>query len=54
MLLDDFDRLGERRTMAKMELNLKDHGIAYHVGRFVGQKETRILTSENWKFLCSM
>ena len=54
VLLDDFDRLGERRTMAKMELNLKDHGIAYHVGRFVGQKETRILTSENWKFLCSM
>lgn len=54
VLLDDFDRQGERRTMAKMELNLKNHEIAYHVGRFIGQKETRILTSANWKFLCSM
>ena len=24
--------------MAKMELKLKDHGIAYHVGRFVGRE----------------
>lgn len=54
ILLDDCDRSGERRTLAQMEQKLKECGIAYRTGRYAGQKETRIIASEDWRFLCSM
>ncbi len=54
ILLDDCDRSGERRTLAQMEQKLKECGIAYRIGRYAGQKETRVIVSEDWRFLCSM
>lgn len=54
ILLDDTNRGGEQRTAARMEQRLKDSRIDYKTGRYVGQKETRIWTSEDWRFLCSL
>lgn len=54
IMVDDVNRQGESNTVELIETTLKEHGIAYGEGAYKGNKETRIITSEDNKFLCTL
>lgn len=54
ILLDDFDRVGEKNTVKEMEDIFNKNKIVFHKGIFSGKKEIIIITSKNLKFLTCM
>lgn len=54
IMVDDVNRQGEYNAVKLIETTLKEHGIAYEEGVYKGNKETRIITSEDNKFLCTL
>lgn len=54
LLLDDFDRPAEQRTAHVMEETLKNSGISYAKGIYIGLKKTLILCSSDNHFLTSL
>ncbi len=54
IMVDDVNRQGECNAVELIETTLKEHGIAYEEGAYKGNKETRIITSEDNKFLCTL
>ena len=54
IIMDDFNRVTEKRTVKEMEDVLKEHGIAYKRGKYTGMKDCAIICAEHLKFLASM
>lgn len=51
IVMDDFDRIGEKNTIKEMEILFLDHNITIHKGVYYGKKETIVITSNKLKFL---
>ena len=54
IMLDDADRMQERRTMNEIDKKFKDSGIDAKRGLYSGEKDTCIWTSSMWHFLLTM
>lgn len=54
IMLDDADRMQERRTMNEIDKKFKDSGIDAKCGLYSGEKDTCIWTSSMWRFLLTM
>lgn len=54
IMVDDCERLGERRTIKELEKKLKSSNIEYVKGCYAGIKQTTILTSKDLAFFCSL
>lgn len=54
IVIDDYNRKGEKNTVLEMEKILTENGIKYAKGVYTGEKECLVITSENNKFLTSM
>ena len=54
IVVDDFNRQGEKNTVKVLEETLIEHHIAYKKGVYSGQKDCLIICSEDLEFVCSM
>lgn len=54
IMLDDADRMQERRTMNEIDKKFKDSGIDTKRGLYSGEKDTCVWTSSMWRFLLTM
>lgn len=54
ILIDDCERGGELNTCEKIKEKLSANNIVWHEGIYSGEKEVRIIVSNNLKFLCTL
>lgn len=54
ILIDDFEREGERATVAELTRILRERGVAFREATYSGIKQMRIIVSPDKKFLCSL
>lgn len=54
IIMDDYNREGEQETIALLKSLLSKKRIPYCEGIYSGQKDTLVLCSENYSFLCSL
>lgn len=54
IVMDDAERIGEKRTIDDIQTVLKSHGIVSCVGEYVGLKTDCVIASESNKFMCSL
>lgn len=54
IMIDDYERIGEKHTVEKMKEKLNDAGLKYKTGVYSGKKDLLLFASEDLKFLCSM
>ena len=54
IIIDDYERKGERNTAIAIMSELKKAGIKYCNTGYFGIKGTAVIVSENLKFLCSL
>jgi len=54
ILIDDYNRKGEQRTVEVIEKKLTDCSIQFSSGVYYGAKYLYVITSENLSFLCTV
>lgn len=54
IVIDDYNRKGEKNTVSEIERILKEHNISYCKGIYYGEKECMVISSTKLKFVCSM
>ena len=54
IVIDDYNRKGEKNMVIEMEKVLQENGIKYNKGVYAGEKECLVIVSPNNKFLTSM
>ena len=54
IIIDDYNRKGEKNTVYEIEHILKHNGISYTKGIYNGEKQCMLICSEKLKFICSM
>lgn len=54
IVIDDYNRQGEKNMVEILEMILKENEIIYIKGIYSGQKDCIVICSENLKFVCSM
>lgn len=54
IVIDDYNRKGEKNTVNEIEGILKEHNISYCKEIYYGEKECMVISSEKLKFICSM
>lgn len=54
IVVDDYNRHGEKNMVAVLESLLQENNIAYKKGVYSGQKDCIVICSDNFRFLCSM
>lgn len=54
IVIDDYNRMGEKRMTAELEGILTDAGIKYHKGSLSGARDTLIIATEDYKWLCTL
>ncbi len=54
ILVDDYNRAGEKEMVKKLETLLEEAGIKFAKEIYSGEKQLAVITSENWSFLCSL
>jgi hypothetical protein len=54
IILDDFDRPGEKDTFKELESVLKDNGIVFYHSTYYGRSLVKVITSEAYKYCCSI
>lgn len=54
IVLDDFNRAGEKNTVNVIRNILRECGISYWEKVYRGNKDLYLLVSRDWKFLCSL
>lgn len=54
IMIDDYERQGEKRTVEKMLEALRDAGIMCKTGVYSGKKDLMVIASEDLGFVCSM
>ncbi len=54
IVIDDYNRIGEKRMTSELEKIFTDNDIDYYKGRYTGEKDTLVIASEKNKWVCSM
>lgn len=54
IILDDYERNGEKRMVDMLERQLEDNNIKFHRGIYEGAKDVYLCVSEKWKFLVTL
>ena len=54
VIIDDYNRKGEKYTADLIMRKLKEYGIRYFSGEYWGIKGTIVIVSEDLRFLCSL
>ena len=54
IIIDDYERKGERRMVNILENKLKQANIIYYKGEYSSMKNVCIIVSNKWKFLTSL
>ncbi|OIQ22727.1 hypothetical protein [Lacinutrix sp. MedPE-SW] len=54
IILDDYQRQGEKDTFYKLQSVFKEKGIIIYHETFFGFKEVKIITTEKYKYCCSI
>lgn len=54
ILLDDYDRKGEKHMIEQLKHILEENNIAYEIGLYWGNKDLLMIASADMKFLCTM
>ncbi len=54
IIMDDYERAGEKQTIAKLKESFNKKGIQYEETIYSGIKETYLICSKNYKFLTSL
>lgn len=54
IMLDDYEREGEKNMIRELEKVLEDNGIEYHKGIYISDKEFCLIVSKDNSFLCSL
>lgn len=54
IVIDDYNRKGEKNTVNEIEQILKQNNIAYVKGIYYGEKQCIVICSDKFKFFCSM
>lgn len=54
IMVDDFERVGERNMVGLLKKKLDDNQIKYCEGKYVGMKEICVIVSKKWEFLTTM
>lgn len=54
IMIDDTERSGETNTVKEMIKKLDENGVKHCLGRYSGQKDCTVISSENLKWVCSM
>ena len=54
IIMDDCERAGEKETVEENKQVLNKHNIEFAESVYSGMKDTCIITSKNYKFLCSL
>lgn len=54
IFMDDYDRIGEQRSLALMQAKLKEQKIEFSMGGYAGEKASMLLVSKDLQVLCTM
>lgn len=54
IVIDDYNRNGEKKTVYEIEQILKQNAISYAKGIYSGEKQCIVICPEKLKFICSM
>ena len=54
ILMDDYNRKGEKNTVFEIEKALRNGNILYDKGIYIGETTLCVITSKNWRFLCTL
>lgn len=54
IMIDDYERIGEKNMSEKLMQALKDANINFFRGKYRGAKDILIIVSEKWKFLTTL
>ena len=54
IMVDDYNRTGEKEMVKKLEEILTESGIKYKEGIYTGIKQTIVITSDDWSFLSTL
>lgn len=54
IFMDDYNRIGEQRSVALITTILNEHHIRYCTGGYGGEKTSLLIVSEDLHFLCTM
>lgn len=54
IMIDDANRKGEQHTIKLLEDKLTEQGILFSTGKYVGDKDTYVIASEDKKFVCTL
>jgi len=54
IIMDDYNRIGEKNTINKVQALLKNKNVHYVYGEYSGLKDTAIICSDKFKFLTSL
>lgn len=53
-LVDDYNRLGEQRTVDAICMKLNENNIKYDTAVYSGEKKMYVIASQPWSFLCCL
>lgn len=54
IMIDDVNRKGEQNTIKLIENVLTENGITFATGKYVGDKDTYVIASQDKKFVCTL
>lgn len=54
IMIDDANRIGENNTIEAIKDTLSQSHISFTSGKYVGDKDTYVITSEDYKFICTL
>lgn len=54
ILVDDFERAGEKNMVRLLKDKLDENGIPYAEAKYSGLKDIYVIVSEKWRFLTTM
>ena len=54
IMIDDYNRIGEKNMVKQLEIQLQNANIKYYKGMYIGAKDIFVIVSEKWRFLTSL
>ena len=54
IMIDDYNRVGEKNMVELPKEKLDGKGIPFYTGKYEGTKDVYIIVSEKWRFLTTM
>ncbi|GHV55474.1 hypothetical protein FACS1894216_17910 [Synergistales bacterium] len=54
IMIDDYNRIGEQNTVKEIMRRFSDRNISVCSGSYRGAKQSLLITTEDYKFLCTL